>query len=66
MTKYRKKWNEATGRYLEDPLHTVASNYADAFMYTCQGVTHLEAAGGLTGALEKHRKVTENRTRLLS
>ena len=66
ISTYRKKWNEGTGRYLEEPLHTVASNYADAFQYTCQAVSHLEAAGSLTGALDKHRKVVEGRTRILS
>lgn len=65
MTKYRKKWNEATGRYLEDPLHTVASNYADAFQYTCQAVSHLEVAGNNKGSLEAHRKVVEQRTSFL-
>ena len=66
ISKYRKKWNEGTGRYLEEPLHTVASNYADAFQYTCQAVSHLEAAGSLTGAMDKHKKAVESRTRLLS
>lgn len=66
IAKYRKKWNEATGRYLEDPLHTIASNYADAFMYTCQAVAHLEVAGSVNGALEKHRKVVGERHRMLN
>lgn len=61
--KYRKTWNEATGRYLEDPLHDINSNYADAFRYMCQAVTHLETVGSMFGALEKHRKATENRFR---
>lgn len=42
------------------------SNYADSFMYAMQGVSHLEAAGGLSGALEKHRKAVESRNIMLS
>lgn len=63
LSKYRKKWNEATGRYLEEPLHTIASNHADAYQYLCQGVTHLEALGNLQGSLSRHRQVVENRTK---
>lgn len=65
MSKYRKEWNERTGRYLEKPLHTVASNYADAFMYAMQGVTHLETVGNMKGALQKHIETVEKRTRVL-
>ncbi len=61
LTKYRKKWNEGTGRYLEEPLHNEASNYADCHQYMCQGVAHLETVGSMKGALEKHKKITENR-----
>lgn len=63
LSKYRKKWNESTGRYLEEPLHTVASNHADAYQYLCQAVTHVEAVGNLSGALNKHKLVVENRTK---
>ena len=61
VSKYRKKWNEQTGRYLEEPYHDIHSNFADCFLYTCQAVGHLEATGGLKGALEQHRKATESR-----
>jgi len=66
LAKYRKKWNESTGRYLEDPYHNDASNYADAFQYLCQGVGHLETTGNLTGSLEKHRKAVETRQKILN
>lgn len=66
MSKYRKRWHEGTGRYLEEPLHTVASNYADAFQYAMQGVSHLEATGLLQGsAMDKHRKAVEGRHKIL-
>ena len=61
IAKYRKTWHEATGRYLADPYHNLASNYADAFQYTCQGVSHLETAGNMQGALQAHKQVVENR-----
>jgi len=61
LSKYRKRWHEPTGRYLDEPLHDISSNYADAFRYVCQAVGQLETSGGAKGALEKHRQVTESR-----
>lgn len=63
MAKYRKTWNESLGRWMEEPYHNTASNYADAFRYTAQSVAHLETVSSYSGALEKHRKVVENRTK---
>lgn len=63
MAKYRKTWNESQGRYLEEPYHNLASNYADAFRYVAQSVGHLETVSSYKGALDKHRKVVENRTK---
>ncbi len=63
LSKYRKKWNEALGRYLEEPYHNDASNYADAFQYLSQAIGHLETANSMKGALEMHKKVVENRHR---
>lgn len=63
MTKYRKKWSEPQGRYLEEPQENEAEHYADAFRYLCQAVGHLETASSMSGALEKHKKVVENRYR---
>lgn len=63
VVKYRKTWSEPQGRYLENPFHNEASNYADSLMYTCQAVAHLETAGSLMGSLDKHKKVVENRSR---
>lgn len=63
LGKYRKTWHEPTGRYLPDPYHNSASNYADAFQYLSQAVSHIEAVGNLSGAMEKHKKALENRTR---
>lgn len=43
------------------------SNHADSFMYMCQGVSHLEAVGNMhNSALERHRSVVRDRTRILS
>lgn len=65
MSKYRKIWNEATGRYLDKPLHSIASNYGDAFQYLCSAVSHIEALGSMSGALEKHKQAVANRNRIL-
>ncbi len=61
LNKYRKKWNEPTGRYLDEPCHDVHSNYADAFRYVCQAVTHIETVSSMGGALEKHKAVVASR-----
>ena len=61
LGKYRKKWSEQFGKYLDEPYHDVSSNYADCFQYCCQAVTHLETIGDMKGALEKHKTLVENR-----
>lgn len=63
LSKYRKKWNEALGKYMPDPLHDVNSNHGDAFLYTCQAVSHVETVSTMSGAMEKHRKIVEERNR---
>jgi hypothetical protein len=63
LTKYRKKWVEQLGAYIEDPYHNIASNFADAFQYAMQAVGHLEAAGNSHGDLDKHRLMQEGRSR---
>lgn len=61
MAKYRKTWSESLGRYLEEPFHNEASNFADAFRYLSQSVSHLETVSSMKGAIEKHKSVVENR-----
>lgn len=63
IMKYRKKWSESLGRYLDEPLHDIASNYADCYMYMTQAVAHLETASNLGGALERHKQVVDNRSK---
>lgn len=61
MAKYRKRWHEATGRYLDEPLHDINSNYADAFQYLCQAVTHIETVSSMSGSMQKHKEAVESR-----
>lgn len=61
LCKYRKKWSESQGRYLEEPQESVSDHFADAFRYVAQAVAHIESGQGLLGALEKHRRITEAR-----
>lgn len=63
--KYRKKWSESQGRYLDEPLHDIHSNHADALRYVCHGVNHLEALGNIDGAQEKHRMAVNARNRMI-
>lgn len=59
--KYRKKWSEQYGKYLDEPYHDISSNYADAFIYSCQAASHIETVGNMKGSLVKHKELTENR-----
>ncbi len=61
MRKYRKKWSEQYGKYLDEPFHDLSSHYADAFIYAMQAVSHLETVSSMKGALDKHKSVVENR-----
>lgn len=63
LCKYRKKWNDTLGKYMDEPLHNEASNYADCHRYLSQAVAHIETVGNMHGALEKHKKLIEQRNR---
>lgn len=65
LTKYRKKWSEATGRYLNEPLHDVHSHAADAFRYACQAYQHVDAFSSYSGALDRHKEMVDNCKRLI-
>lgn len=65
LSKYRKKWSEATGRYLDEPFHDDHSHFADAFRYSAQAITHLESATNLVSALQKHKQIVDNRRRVI-
>jgi hypothetical protein len=62
-SKYRKTWSEQMGKYTEVPYHNVASNFGDCLQYLSQAISHLETVGSMSGALEKHKQITENRYR---
>ncbi len=63
ISKYRKKWNESLGRYMEEPYHNEASNYADCLQYMSQSVSHLETVSSMGGAFDKHKKAVESRSK---
>ena len=65
LSKYRKKWSEQYGKYLDEPYHDIHSNYADSFRYMCQAVTHIETVSSMGGSLDKHRKVVEGRSKVV-
>ena len=66
LSKYRKRWHELTGQYLEEPQpKQLPGHYADAFQYAMQAVGHIETLGTYSGALEKHKIAVEKRRRLL-
>lgn len=67
LSKYRKRWHEPTGQYLDEPQpKQLAGHYADAFQYMAQAVGFVER-GSVTkkDALEKHRKMTEARRKMI-
>jgi hypothetical protein len=61
LVKFRKKWSESLGKFLDEYLHDISSDYAFAFIYMAQAVTHIETVGNMSGALEKHKEAVENR-----
>jgi hypothetical protein len=61
ISKYRKKWSEQYGKYLDEPYHDTSSNFADCFQYCCSGVSHIETVGNLKGSMEKHKVAVESR-----
>ena len=63
--KYRKKWSEQYGKYLDEPYHGIESNYADALIYALQAVSHVEILGPQKEAYKKHKSAVENRSKLL-
>lgn len=65
LSKYRKRWHEPTGRYLEEPLHDANSNYADAFQYAMQAVGHVEVGTDYKKALELHKIAVANRSSMI-
>ena len=61
LSKYRKKWSEQFGKYLDEPYHDINSNHADCFQYVCAAVNHIEALGDRSGAIEKHKELVDRR-----
>lgn len=61
LAKYRKKWSEQFGKYLDEPYHDISSNFSDAFQYACAAVSHIETVGDTKGALEKHKDLVDRR-----
>ncbi len=49
--------------YFANGILVSNSNHGDCFQYMTQAVAHLEVSVGLKGALEKHRKVIDERNR---
>jgi len=65
LSKYRKTWQEQQGRYIDKPLHTVESNYADAFQYLCQSIGIIEKGFSINNAFEMHKLAVENRRKMI-
>jgi len=61
LGKYRKKWSQAQGRYLDEPYHDIHSNGSDCFRYVCMAVTKIETTSNIGGAMEKHRRAVDMR-----
>jgi hypothetical protein len=59
LGKYRKKWHEPTGRYLEDPWHDVACFVGETLIETDKGQVRIDeiAVGDMVVTPNGHRKV---------
>ena len=65
LNKYRKKWSEQYGKYLDEPLHDMSSHYAMSFIYAMQAVSHIETVTGNKGALQKHKDAVDSRKKAI-
>ena len=64
LSKYRKRWHETTGSYLEEPQpKQMAGHYADAFQYMAQACGMIERGANINNAFEKHREAVAMRLR---
>lgn len=63
VSKYKKKWDESYGKYLERPQHDIHSHYSDCLQYLSQAVGFIERSSGKGSALEKHKAAVESRTK---
>lgn len=61
MQKYRKKFSQATGQYLPEPLDDEHADASDAFQYAMQSIDNLEAQSMVKDALQKHRELKNYR-----
>lgn len=62
LQKYRKKWNEQLGRYVDEDIH---SDHADAFKYAMQAIGHIESISSSSVKLEDHRKAVKARAKMI-
>lgn len=66
LSKYRKRWHEPTGHYLEEPQpKQLPGHYADAFQYMAQAIGHIERNLNTNNALEKHREAVARRKKMI-
>ena len=65
LLKYRKKWSEQYGKYLDKPMESAFDHYPDSYIYMMQAITEIESSTGGADALAKHRKAVAQRSKLL-
>lgn len=67
LGKYRKKWSEPQGRYIDEPHADKHDHCADCFRYVCAAVAKIEVIGSAVAsdAYLKHKKVVENRRNII-
>jgi len=65
LMKYRKKWSEQLGIYIDEPFDDAHADFADAFCYMARAVSHIEAAEKVSIGLEKHRQFKSLRKSLV-
>tara|TARA_R110000868_G_scaffold182762_3_gene423832 strand:+ start:5742 stop:7151 length:1410 start_codon:yes stop_codon:yes gene_type:complete len=67
LGKYRKKWSEPQGRYIDEPHSDKHDHASDSFRYLCQAVAKIEVIGSAVAsdAYLKHKKVVENRRNII-
>jgi hypothetical protein len=61
LGKYRKKWSQSQGRYLDEPNPCSSDHAADCFRYAMMAVTKIETVSSMGGAMERHRQAVDSR-----
>jgi len=65
LMKYRKRWSEQLGIYIDEPFDDAHADYADAFCYMARAISHIEASTKVQVGLKLHQDMKYSKKRLV-